>query len=664
MSSLLGYQRQKRLAAGAAIVAVCALTVGWSLIAGKDLNWDQFNYHFYSAYSFLTGRLSRDFMAANLQSYLNPLPYLPFYGMVQHGWHSVAITSVLASVHAFNIILAYLIAKEISVKIDSVCWALAGAVLAFLSPVFLLEAGTTFADISTAVLVLLAVLLVLKQEPNTSWWRHYAFLAGLAGGAAAGLKLTNAVYAPALVAMLFFMPFSVRERARAVALLALGGIAGAVATHGYWSYLLWHEFKNPFFPLFNALFASPDYPLINHKHERFLPHGLWGVLRFPFDAMSTRERVYVESASPDLRFAALYLLALIASGAAVLRRLGKSVPGTESPQFVAFSVFCLSAFVLWMWTSGNGRYGLAVSILIGPMAVLWASRTFGKRKHALVFLAVLISLQAMHLQQGRYRWLTGHWTENWYDEMVPDKLKQEPYLYISIGRQSHSFVAPFLSQQSAFMNPVGQMSVDIEGPGGDRVAALLKNYDGKARVLSRILSEEMTHDGPSDLWIAKIDAYLTRFDMVVDSGQCLTINVDGQLDALGGDATAGRETFDRPPYRLVTCALKTVSPDDTLASERRRMETVVGKIIAWCPKMFKPSYYVVERRVNGWDAVFEDSDARVSIRGSAIFVRQKESYSVTPIGSVSDWESGVHMQGCMTLLRTSRNRVDDWIANE
>jgi hypothetical protein len=317
-----------------------------------------------------------------------------------------------------------------------------------------------------------------------------------------------------------------------------------------------------------------------------------------------------------------------------------------------------------MWTSGNGRYGLVLSILIGPMIAAGASRIFGKRRHALLFLAVLISLQAMHLQQGRYRWLTGHWTANWYDEIVPDKLKQEPYLYISIGRQSHSFVAPFLSQQSAFMNPVGQMSVDIEGPGGDRLAALLKNYDGKVRVLSRILIEEMAHESPSDLWVAEIDAYLTRLNMVVDSGQCLMIKTDGQLDAPGGDAIAGRETFDRPPYRLITCALKPVSPDDVLASERRRMKAVVGKVIAWCPQMFKPSYYVVEHRTNGWDAVFEDSDARVTIRGSATFVRQKESYSVTPIGKVSDWESGAHMQDCTTLLRASKNRVDDWIAHE
>ena len=655
-SSLTGGAQQKRLAGGAAIVAVCALTVGWSLIAGKDLNWDQRNYHFYSAYSFVTERLSQDFMAANVQSYFNPLPYLPFYGMVRQGWHSVVITSVLACVHALNIVLAYLIAKEIGAKGDSFCWAVAGAVLAFLSPVFLFEAGTTFADISTAILVLLAVLLVLKQKPNASWWRHYAFLAGLAGGAAAGLKLTNAVYAPALAVMLIFMPFSVSERVRAIALLAVGGIAGAVVMHGYWSYLLWQEFKNPFFPLFNALFASPDYPLINHRHERFLPDGWWSVLRFPFDAMSTRERVYVESSSPDLRFAALYVLTLVGVAAGVRRYLGKSKSKSEaeSSRLLAFLVFILSAFVLWMWTSGNGRYGLIVSVLIGPATAVWASRIFNKRKYAWVFLTVLITVQAIHLQHGRYRWETGHWTASWYDEIVPDELKQEPYLYLSIGRLSNAFVAPLLSQQSAFINPVGQMPVDIEGPGGHRVAALLKNYNGKVRMLGRILSEEIDNGAPSDLWFAKINAYLTRFNMVVDSGQCLMIKSDGRLDVStdSKDALPDRDAFDRPPYRLITCALKTVAPDEKLVLERRRIEAVVGRIIAWCPKMFKPPYAVVEHRPDGWDASFEDSDMRIHIRGATVFMLQRKSFWAITLGRITDWEAGVHpRQDCSTLPR-------------
>ncbi len=61
---------------------VCA---AWALRAGKDLNWDLLNYHYYAPYQLLAGRLEQDFFAASAQSYLNPLGYLPFYLMVAGG---------------------------------------------------------------------------------------------------------------------------------------------------------------------------------------------------------------------------------------------------------------------------------------------------------------------------------------------------------------------------------------------------------------------------------------------------------------------------------------------------------------------------------------------------------------------------------------------------
>src|SRR5690349_3112924 len=79
----------------------------WSLMGGKDLNWDQINYHFYLPFSLFDGRTSTDFLAANGQSYLNPLAYVPFYLMVKWGFPSVIIASVLAIIHASNAVLAY-----------------------------------------------------------------------------------------------------------------------------------------------------------------------------------------------------------------------------------------------------------------------------------------------------------------------------------------------------------------------------------------------------------------------------------------------------------------------------------------------------------------------------------------------------------------------------
>ncbi|HXZ52080.1 MAG TPA: hypothetical protein VEH51_08770, partial [Burkholderiales bacterium] len=77
--------------------------MAWALFAGKDLNWDQLNYHYYVAYAFLSGRLDQDFFAASVQSYLNPIGYVPFYVGVSSGLHSVLVSMALAGIHGSSI---------------------------------------------------------------------------------------------------------------------------------------------------------------------------------------------------------------------------------------------------------------------------------------------------------------------------------------------------------------------------------------------------------------------------------------------------------------------------------------------------------------------------------------------------------------------------------
>src|SRR5687767_7794576 len=87
-----------------------ALCAAWTVFAGKDVNWDLLNYHYYIPFQLLAGRLQQDFFAASAQSYLNPVGYLPFYLMVSSGWHSVLASIALAALHSLSIPLLYLLA--------------------------------------------------------------------------------------------------------------------------------------------------------------------------------------------------------------------------------------------------------------------------------------------------------------------------------------------------------------------------------------------------------------------------------------------------------------------------------------------------------------------------------------------------------------------------
>jgi hypothetical protein len=66
------------------ILGVVALAA-YSVYLGKDANYDLHNYHYYGCYCFANARLGFDVYAAQSQSYLNPIGYLPFCWAVEIG---------------------------------------------------------------------------------------------------------------------------------------------------------------------------------------------------------------------------------------------------------------------------------------------------------------------------------------------------------------------------------------------------------------------------------------------------------------------------------------------------------------------------------------------------------------------------------------------------
>ena len=51
----------------------------YTWFAGEDINWDWRNYHEYSAFALIHGRFNEDVAPAGIQTFLNPLGYLPAY---------------------------------------------------------------------------------------------------------------------------------------------------------------------------------------------------------------------------------------------------------------------------------------------------------------------------------------------------------------------------------------------------------------------------------------------------------------------------------------------------------------------------------------------------------------------------------------------------------
>ena len=548
-------------------LAACA---AWTVVAGKDLNWDLLNYHYYAPYQLLGGRLAQDFFAASAQSYLNPLGYLPFYLMVSSGWHAVIVAVLLAAAHASSLVLLYAIAWRLfapRVAMTALATALGAA-----SAVFWAILGTSFLDPLLVPLMLGGLLLLLEGR---AWG-----VAGFLFGAAAALKYSNAIFALAAAPLAF-----VAGR-RAAAAYVAGGAVAVVALAGPWLALMWHEFGDPF------------YPGLTGGGGRFVPHDFLAALLLPFHMLVLDRSLYAEIFAPDLRFAVLALLAL-ALPFAKNRNLEK-----DDRRLLAF--FAL-AYVLWVFTSANSRYGLLLLLLAGVCVARLAQVVAPARAAIALALLLLVQLVVIVVAAPARWFIAEPWSKSWFPYQVPER---EPALYLSIETQPMAVIAPFLDRQSAFVNLRGQRTLSAHEP---RLVELLKRYDGRVRVLGRSIEPRA------------YDAQLARIGYRLDSADCFTIEWrrdDG--DALSRAANSiSRTPPTSEPLSLKSCAARPAPRDPAREALEREASALFDRVERACPQYFRGQTAVTEPfGTSGWARHYVDLDARLEAFGDRLLLNR------------------------------------------
>ena len=567
--------------------AACA---AWTLVAGKDLNWDLLHYHLYLPYALFGGRLSLDYFAAGPQSYLNPLGYVPFYLAVASGLHSAAVSMLFAAVHGMGIAFLYLIARDLGAQrlLASLAAALGAA-----SAVFLATVGTSFLDPLLAVPMLAAVWLLVRTPARGGW-------AGVLFGIAAALKYSNAFFALAALVL-------IRDRRTLIAYIA-GGAAAVAVLAVPWMLVLYREFGNPVFPHLNSIFRSPDFPAISLGAERFAPRDLGAALAFPFQLASPEFMTYAEIAAPDLRFSAL-MLALVALAIVAARR--RDVPDMR---FLAFFLIAMSA---WIATSGNGRYGMLILLLLGPALAHALQAGAGERVARIALPVVLVAQVTAMAMISPPRWFMAEsWTSQWFPFVVPERA---PALYLTMEAQTMSAVVPYLHPQSSFVNLRGQHSV---APGWKRVEALLARHGGKARALGRGL--RLQADGlPRPEVVAAYDSTMLRFGFRLDTSDCYAIGWEGEKGRV---------------LSLASCALVPGERDPRDIEAEARMSRVFDRIERECRRLFRGHTAITEPLGEEWSRTYAGLEARLETHSGHVVLAPFFRLLYYDLGLLADWE--------------------------
>ncbi len=348
-------------------VAGFAAVAAW---AGQDANWDLQNYHAYAAHALLNGRYPLDVGPGGFQAYLNPLPYVPQY-LLRRTLSPFSAAMVLAALQATVAPVAWAITGRLAGLAGNPALRAMATMAGCTSAMVLSEIGTSFADLLVLPLVLGGLLLLLHADAA----RRAPFLwAGMLVGAAAGLKLTNGLYAVGLIAAALWPARTWRGAAEAAGLSAAGFVAGIAVTGGAWAAYLWTAFGNPVFPLMNTWFRSPSAMASDFADQRFLPAGLLDALAYPL-------RIALgEHPTAELPFADPRLLLGLPLVVLTWRSAGRMLP------------FLWGSALAWLGVFAIERYAVGLEMLAAIGAIDAVARLPGPRRRELACLAATAAL--------------------------------------------------------------------------------------------------------------------------------------------------------------------------------------------------------------------------------------------------------------------------------
>ena len=629
--------------------ACAALALLINYLLGKEMAWDTLVYHVYTGFSALHNRFGQDYFPTGIHSYLTPYAYVPFYALATSGLSALQASSLLALLHAGILCLTFELALVVfpSGTIGQ-RWGMAvcAVVMAVANPILLQQVGTSFADITTGELVL-AGWLLLAGAVRTAGPARIIFAAAMLGVATA-LKPTNAVHSVTAAVMLVMLPRPTIQKLKYLSAYACTLAVSFAIVSAPWSYRLARAFGNPFFPLLNNVFRSPEFVTEPLRHFRFIPSSLAEALWRPFAMVDPAPMIHEEIAAPDPRYALLLVLAGILVVQLVWKRHRPASTASATDSHADSRVLTALGFAFaadwfaWLTVSGNGRYFLpgacvAGVLLVGVISLVLATRTRARN----YLLAAIFGTQLVQLCVGAdLRWKGVPWNGRpWFDVQVPETLARERALYLSLG--PNAFVAPYLAPDAGLMSFGADYPFGLSGANGAKAAALIAKYAPHLRVLW-----QSAHPYPDAVrqipGISIVDRAVRRFALRAQTSNCVTITVHGLPPDTEARTTSTQPGADKPAgdtSYLVSCELV---PDHTDHSPelagQREAAIVLDRLEEACPQLFQPRGPPLDNWTGRWQRYYFNTDLIAWLsHGELEFMDPLRDDGAGRLGRESDW---------------------------
>jgi hypothetical protein len=386
------------------LALICVGTGLLSIILGPDNYWDLRYYHLYAPWAYLHDRYLYDIGPAQEEGFLNPVADFLLYGLISSPLNEAPriVAFIMGAVHGINAALLLAIVCHVirppdatqRLTLRAIAWLMGVSGAGFVPLI-----GTSSNDLTSALFVLGALTGVLKAaDAERGRAASAAFAAaGLSAGVGIALKYTSSVFTPGLGIVVILAALRQRSVGGLMVFCVAAGV-GFLAIAGHHMLTLWNDFGNPVFPYMNQIFQSPYFEPKAIRDARFVPHGLWELLAFPFAWTKVDTYIVVEHPFRDSRAAIAY----IAMAAGVLgfaaRRLRRGVRHDEPAQTRGLGlvfVFVAVSYVTWALGFGYYRYVIPLEMLTGVVTIGALIRLAGSGRVRIAIGAAALLLAAV-----------------------------------------------------------------------------------------------------------------------------------------------------------------------------------------------------------------------------------------------------------------------------
>ncbi len=353
------------------VFLLCALVgVVFSLLWPQELISDVMNYHFYNPWALMNGETFKQLAPASLHSFLNPLVDLPCWFFITYFNDFPEVYQIYQGLWAGGLFFVTILITQKLFHLTGIrgafFWGMS-FIVSFSGFAVLKQIGTSTNEIQIATLFLTAFYflfntLIVKKE--FSFWP--LTLSSFLLGALVGLKLT--VFFPVLALGVTLFLFCLKRKGMFKWFLLMAGavLTGYLTTNGWWMFLLWKHYQNPFLPLFNNFFRSPFFQPGSYRDPCYLPMTLFEGLFYPFLHNSEFQNACsAEIIGRHWQMGIGLISAVILSVGLLFPSFRKKFPAPGS--FVL--VFFMLGYVLWLSSTSIVRYAVSLEVLCGPLCV-------------------------------------------------------------------------------------------------------------------------------------------------------------------------------------------------------------------------------------------------------------------------------------------------------